>query len=154
MYFQEFLCYYFFEMFAINSIWIGDGGNKFPTPIHKGYVFPPFFSAPRLLNLKSTKANKETVFIGRPSRWGNPYKLSRHTRQEAIALYETHLLDSGLIHHLYELKFKQLACFCFPEACHGEILLKYLTPLEKDNPVNAASGKNIPNKWKTLMTMV
>ena len=93
------------------------------------------------MNLKTNTLHKEAVYIGRPSLWGNPYRLSRHSRQEAIKLYELYLLSSGLMEHLHLLKFKQLACYCYPEACHGEVLLKHLMPLEAktDNLVNMAS---------------
>ena len=87
------------------------------------------------MNLKTNTLHKEAVYIGRPSLWGNPYRLSTHSRQEAIQLYESYLLSSGLIKHLHRLKFKQLACFCFPEACHGEVLLKHLIPLEAKSDI-------------------
>jgi len=98
-------------------------------PIHKVYGIP-IFSAPRLVNMSTTIPDKDAVYIGRPSRWGNPYRLSRYPRNEAIQLFESHLLNSGLLKDIHILKYKQLACFCLPKACHGEVLLKYITRLE------------------------
>ena len=95
-------------------------------------VLPFFFTASRLVNLNNTKLPEEAVFIGRPSPWGNPYTLSKYSRAEAIELFEQHLFASGLINNLHLLKFKCLASFCYPEPCHGMVLLKYLEILEKD----------------------
>ena len=96
------------------------------------FMVIPIFSVPRLVNMATTIPNKDAVYIGRPSRWGNPYRLSKYSRSEAIRLFEIHLVNSGLIEQIHILKNKQLVCFCHPKACHGEVLLKYITPLESE----------------------
>lgn len=79
------------------------------------------------------KKSQYDVYIGRPSKWGNPfshlddgktlalYKVK--TRNEAIEKYgdwiktQPHLMGS-----LHELKDKTLGCWCFPNPCHGDVL--------------------------------
>lgn len=64
------------------------------------------------------------VYVGRPSKWGNPYKISNNiSREEAIRLYRKHINNSPeLLAALPELKGKRLGCFCAPNACHADIL--------------------------------
>jgi hypothetical protein len=65
------------------------------------------------------------VFIGRPSKWGNPWKVGHDgTREEVIKLYEHYILDSELIHDISELRGKTLGCYCAPKPCHGDILVR------------------------------
>lgn len=79
------------------------------------------------------KEEKFDVFIGRPSKWGNPY--SRHpdnpaflvaSREEAIAKYEEWLrANPQLVEDAKrELRGKRLGCFCAPLACHGDVLVR------------------------------
>ena len=65
-------------------------------------------------------------YIGRPSKWGNPYKVTVFGRFEAIRRYERHIHESGLVKDIGELYMKKLICFCYPMACHGDILIKYI----------------------------
>lgn len=72
------------------------------------------------------------IYIGRPSKWGNPFKIGmiyqgkKLTRKESIKAYEDWLLNSNkgveLQKNLYELRGKVLGYFCKPLACHGDIL--------------------------------
>ena len=84
----------------------------------------------RLFNINNSIPPDDAVYIGRTSPWGNPYRLSEYTHEEAIRLYEVHLYESGLINKLHLLNFKKLACFCHPNPCHGDILLKHLDKIE------------------------
>jgi hypothetical protein len=79
------------------------------------------------------------VFIGRPSKWGNPYSHVKGTppefkvkdRSEAITKFESYLLSNKeLMDALHELKYKKLGCFCKPLRCHGDIIKKYVDRLE------------------------
>jgi hypothetical protein len=60
------------------------------------------------------------------SKWANPFKIGRDgTREQVIALYEYFVrskpeLNAGLP----ELRGKDLACWCAPRACHGDVLLR------------------------------
>ncbi len=66
------------------------------------------------------------VYIGRPSKWGNPFVVGRDgSRQEVILKFLKWLRDQPeLIKALPELKGKKLGCWCAPKACHGDILAK------------------------------
>jgi len=72
------------------------------------------------------KKEKYDVYIGRPSRWGNPFTIGRDgTRDEVIAKYRTYLMRSdSLMKALPELKGKILGCWCKPKPCHGDILVE------------------------------
>lgn len=64
------------------------------------------------------------IYIGRPSRWGNPFVIGEDgTREEVIALYREYvLMRADLIRALPELKDKVLGCWCHPQSCHGDVL--------------------------------
>lgn len=66
------------------------------------------------------------VYVGRPSKWGNPFVVGLDgTRDEVVARYEEHLCASpGLLADLPELSGKVLGCWCAPKACHGNVLAR------------------------------
>ena len=66
------------------------------------------------------------VYIGRPSKWGNPFVVSRDgTRAEVIEKYEKWIkTQPHLMAALPELKGKVLGCWCAPRACHGDVLVR------------------------------
>jgi len=72
------------------------------------------------------------VFIGRPSKWGNPFShtgfgaIRVSTREEAIHRYEQWVRSQP---HLMasikrELRGKTLGCYCKPLPCHGDVLAR------------------------------
>ena len=67
------------------------------------------------------------VYVGRPSKWGNPYVVGRDgDRDTVIMLYAEHLMGSPkLLAALPELKGKTLGCWCKPLACHGDVLAAF-----------------------------
>jgi hypothetical protein len=67
-----------------------------------------------------------SVYIGRPSKWGNPFPMGEEKdREQVIAKFEQYLMNSPeLLAQIGELKGKDLVCFCAPKACHGDILLR------------------------------
>ena len=66
------------------------------------------------------------VYIGRPSKWGNPLAIGRDgTREQVIARYERWLRSRPeLLAQLGELEGKTLGCWCAPRACHGDVLAR------------------------------
>jgi hypothetical protein len=73
------------------------------------------------------------IYIGRPSKWGNPYShipgraLTRFrvaTREQAIRHYAAWLRGQpDLVATVKrELRGKDLGCWCKPLSCHGDIL--------------------------------
>jgi hypothetical protein len=99
--------------------------------------------SPQVLNRRGAEAGKKTgaVYIGRPSKWGNPFAYQDDsiapyrvaTRIIAVRKYwewlqtQPHLIQAAK----WELKGRNLLCFCAPELCHGDVLLA----VSNDRPV-------------------
>ena len=88
--------------------------------------------------VKSTKVvhcKKEPydVYIGRPSKWGNPFVLGQDgTRDEVVEKYRNYLLSRPeLLRSLPELEGKTLGCWCSPKACHGDAIISVLNGLRQ-----------------------
>lgn len=78
----------------------------------------------RVLNKHHAGIPAGAVYIGRGSKWGNPFRLRRDgDRTTVIAKYERWLADQHhLLRALDELRGRDLVCFCAPLACHGDLL--------------------------------
>ena len=78
---------------------------------------------------------KHDVYIGRPSKWGNPFFIGKDgSRQEVIDKYEKYILSRpDLLADLHELRGKTLGCWCKPKLCHGDILAKLADSLGVDD---------------------
>lgn len=78
--------------------------------------------------MKVVNLNQEPydVYIGRPSKWGNPYVIGKDgTRSEVIAKYREYVMNNPeLMESLVELRGKILGCYCKPKACHGDVLVE------------------------------
>jgi hypothetical protein len=106
------------------------------------------------VNVKSLRANTKfnsfeewekdasNVYIGRAnmwvkakkSKWANPFSTKKFPLEECLKKYEEHLLSKPeLMNSLGELKGKNLGCWCKPNACHGDILLKYVNTVQQDH---------------------
>jgi len=72
------------------------------------------------------RRNYYDVYIGRPSKWGNPFIVGRDgTREQVIARYEQWLGEQPhLLAALHELTGKVLGCWCTPRLCHGDVLAR------------------------------
>lgn len=71
------------------------------------------------------------IYIGRGSKWGNPFSHMDGTkaqfkvgsREEAVGMYRVWIVNQPeLMNSLHELKGKVLCCYCFPKSCHGDVL--------------------------------
>ena len=84
----------------------------------------------KVLNKRDSGVPAGAIYVGRPSKFGNPYEIGRDgSREEVIQKYEAWLLsaDNGLrIDDLRSLRGKDLVCWCAPLACHAEVLLNYI----------------------------
>jgi hypothetical protein len=91
---------------------------------------------PRVLNKHRDVIPDDAVYIGRPSPWGNPFRVqgsSPAARQRAIAAYRRRaefILDLNP-YWLNKLRGKDLVCFCKPLACHGDVLLELMEKYDK-----------------------
>lgn len=84
-------------------------------------------SPPRILNKHFHGIPRDAVYIGRGSIWGNPYVIGQDgTRDEVIDKYiEWFSLDPDRLKRArIELRDKDLVCYCAPNRCHGDFLLK------------------------------
>ena len=81
------------------------------------------------------------VYIGRPSKWGNPFVIGKDgDREMVIRKYREWLIEQPeLVAALPELKGKVLGCWCSPQACHGDVLISL---------VNAGGEGQTPPKGK------
>jgi Domain of unknown function (DUF4326) len=70
-------------------------------------------------------AAPDRVYVGRPSKWGNPFVLGRDgSRDDVIAKYRAWIVrQPALMAALHELHGKDLV-WCSPERCHAEVLVE------------------------------
>jgi hypothetical protein len=80
----------------------------------------------RVLNKYKDKISSDAVYIGRGSKWGNPFVIDKDGgRIDVCDKYELWFCDQPeLMASLDELKGKDLVCFCAPKKCHGDFLLR------------------------------
>ena len=91
----------------------------------------------------NSKSN--TLYIGRnmtvyvpgtyKSKWCNPYTAKKYGLDECLAMYEAHIRKSALYDDLLELIDCELGCWCKPEKCHGDVLIKLLKEKMKTRSV-------------------
>jgi hypothetical protein len=92
-----------------------------------------------VINLKGRKPQTikdGEVYIGRAcfmggwalpaSKWANPYTLKMGSRDDILEKYEDYILKSPLLKEIEELRGKTLCCWCAPQPCHGNVLIKLL----------------------------
>ncbi len=87
-------------------------------------------------NLTDWLSDERHVYIGRAvryvagarqSKWANPFSKKKYGREKCIALYEEYLLgNEQLLSQIDELEDKVLGCWCKPENCHGDVLVRIL----------------------------
>lgn len=78
----------------------------------------------RVIRIVHCKKEKYDVYIGRGSKWGNPFVIGKDGNREGVILkYKKYITNNQeLINALPELKNKTLGCWCKPKACHGDVL--------------------------------
>jgi hypothetical protein len=71
----------------------------------------------------------KAIYVGRPSRWGNPYRVGVHgTAEECVRLFETRYGNNATYRAAVraELAGKSLACWCkVGQSCHADVLLRW-----------------------------
>lgn len=87
------------------------------------------------------------VYIGRPSIFGNPFRLRnpKDDQERAVVLdrfrqyfLERITTDTTFRAQVETLRGQDLGCWCAPRTCHGEVILAWL----RDHP--PADGNSIP----------
>ena len=75
------------------------------------------------------------VYIGRPSRFGNPFRLADPTddreREQVLDRYTEYFQariasDLEFRRAVESLRGRDLGCWCAPRRCHGEVILAWL----------------------------
>ncbi|CAF0866474.1 unnamed protein product [Adineta steineri] len=87
-------------------------------------------AAPQITNRLKTqvvhcKKSNYDVYIGRPSDWGNPFVIGKDgDRSDVIRKYRNWIMRQPdlLSRAKIELRGRRIACWCKPEACHGDVL--------------------------------
>lgn len=83
-----------------------------------------------VLNKHKDRIPPDAIYIGRGSKWGNPFVMGRDGNREQVCdQYRQYLwnqVQSGEISlfALASLHDKPLVCFCAPLQCHGHTLMK------------------------------
>ena len=89
----------------------------------------------KVLNKRVHGVPKGAVYVGRPSKFGNPFTIGKDgSREEVIQKFEAWLFVADenssppmlITIDLHSLRGKDLVCWCAPEACHAQILMKYI----------------------------
>lgn len=87
---------------------------------------------PERIQRKRTKGwrmPEGAVYVGRPTRWGNPYQTSAFTRGEAVRFFRARWerlagTYTGQLDIVF-LRGKTLACWCpLDKPCHADILIE------------------------------
>lgn len=90
---------------------------------------------------KGYRLPSNAVYVGRPTKYGNPFTLKDYDRAVALAKYEAWLNEqlSKDPHFLDPLFGKDLACWCPLQdkngnsvSCHADVILKILRTREND----------------------
>jgi hypothetical protein len=69
------------------------------------------------------------------SKWYNPFSVKKYGREECLKKYEEYIrANKDLFDSINELKGKKLGCWCYPEKCHGDILVKLFKEVCPTNP--------------------
>lgn len=86
----------------------------------------------KVWNKRDSHCPKDAIYVGRPTIWGNPFKLihgsgvSKIDRAKAIKSYRGWLECRLAVEpdFLTPLKGKDLVCWCAPLPCHADVLLE------------------------------
>lgn len=79
----------------------------------------------RFRRAKGWRLPENAVYVGRPTKWGNPFKYPQCS--DPVAAFRKYLADNPKLTAAAkrELRGKDLACWCDEYAvCHGDVLLE------------------------------
>jgi hypothetical protein len=88
---------------------------------------------PKRIQRKRTKGWKmppNTVYVGRPTKWGNPYRVTHNTPLARVLIHFRQSALSMQNEIQAELRGKDLACWCpLDQPCHADVLLEIANDL-------------------------
>ena len=91
---------------------------------------------------KGWRMPPNTVYVGRPTKWGNPFVVGKHGTLEHCLMMFRNVIDTGYLYadapkmdqikvrnavakNLDDLRGHDLACWCpLNQPCHADVLLK------------------------------
>ena len=81
---------------------------------------------------------ENTVYVGRGSKWGNPFPVGKQfTIEESLKNYKVYILGHIQVKKdldIEEIRGKNLACWCsLDEPCHADVLLKLANKENQDD---------------------
>lgn len=97
---------------------------------------------------KGWKMPENCRYVGRPTKFGNPFSVERFGREMAVEMFHECLSNNAMCYayldkleattafnhmkyiseHIEELRGKNLACFCaLDKICHADVLLEILS---------------------------
>jgi len=85
---------------------------------------------PKVWNKRDPETPKDAVYVGRPSKWGNPFVIPRDgTREVVVWKFRKWLRLTAEGRRLRlaarrELRGRHLVCWCAPKPCHAYVLLE------------------------------
>lgn len=98
----------------------------------------------RLINISNSPHDEMDVYIGgevdtegiSKSVFANPFDKNELGREEAVVhykmyLYRRYLEDKKFRKALHGIEGKTLGCWCYPERCHGEVIVDLLNKHHK-----------------------
>jgi len=100
----------------------------------------------RVYNKREKNIPADAVYVGRPTKWGNPFthkqgtraQFTVSTRKEAVDAFKAWFLFAeeaeDLRNSLYELAGKDLVCWCAPLACHADVLMELANYPDYEDP--------------------
>lgn len=93
----------------------------------------------KVINIRQTRNWKDKAnFIGRGSIFGNPFKIGKDgDRDEVIEKYREYFYaklakEKQFREAVLMLRFQDVACYCAPKKCHGDIIVEFLSTLIVD----------------------
>lgn len=73
-------------------------------------------------------AHSNPVYVGRPTVWGNPFKVEDHGQEGAVEKFREWIYkpqQQWLRRKIKEeLRGHDLICWCAPEPCHADIIME------------------------------
>jgi len=78
-----------------------------------------------LMKVVHVKYDSYDIYIGRPSKWGNPFHIGVDGKRETVITKYSRWVQQQpeLMAALHELQGKTLGCWCAPKLCHGDALI-------------------------------
>lgn len=108
--------------------WPADQYNRRKTVEAGGTVVANMHNTGDEMLLRWARSSFRFVQIDRRSDWGNPYEIPGDgDRDQVCDSFELYFSRKISLHmRLNELRGKVLGCWCYPERCHGDHLIKQL----------------------------